>query len=63
MARELVRGAREEGAEADWFADARAAAGEVAECLQKGDLLLVKGSRGVALDTLVAQILDRGRTS
>jgi UDP-N-acetylmuramoyl-tripeptide--D-alanyl-D-alanine ligase len=60
LAREIVRGARQEGAEALWFAAAADAAGEVGERLRDGDLLLVKGSRGVALDTLVAAIVDRG---
>ena len=59
LAREIVRGAREEGAEAAWYVDAEATAGEAAGLLRGGDLLLVKGSRGVALDTLVAAILDR----
>ncbi len=58
LAREIVRGARQEGAEAFWFADAAAAVDAVAEQLRDGDLLLVKGSRGVALDTLVAGVLD-----
>ncbi|MFQ5350002.1 MAG: UDP-N-acetylmuramoyl-tripeptide--D-alanyl-D-alanine ligase [Thermoanaerobaculia bacterium] len=59
MAREMVRGAGEEGAETHWFADAAAAAVTAAERLRAGDLLLVKGSRGVALDTLVDAILER----
>ena len=59
LARELVRGASEEGAEALWCADADAAVAETARRLRSGDLLLVKGSRGVALDTLVAAVLDR----
>ncbi len=59
LARELVRGASEEGAEALWFADAGTAAAETAERLRAGDLLLVKGSRGVALDGLVTAILER----
>ena len=57
LARELVRGAEEEGAEALWFADAAAAAPATAERLRDGDLLLVKGSRGVGLDALVAALL------
>ena len=58
LARELVRGASEEGAEAFWLADAEAAAAETAKRLRSGDLLLVKGSRCVVLDTLVAAVLD-----
>ena len=59
MARELVRGASEAGAEAIWLADAAAAAAAVAELLRAGDLLLVKGSRGVALDGVVTALLER----
>jgi UDP-N-acetylmuramoyl-tripeptide--D-alanyl-D-alanine ligase len=59
LAREIVRGARQAGAEARWFADAAAAVEEAEQTLRSGDLLLVKGSRGVALDTLVAAILER----
>ncbi len=59
LARELVRGAGEEGAETLWCADADAASGEAAARLAAGDLLLVKGSRGVGLDRLVAALLAR----
>ncbi len=59
LARELVRGARQEGAEAAWYADA-AAAVEAAAALRAGDLLLVKGSRAVGLEAVVAALL-RGR--
>ena len=59
LAREIVRGARREGAEAVWFADAGAAAGPAAERLAAGDLLLVKGSRGVGLERVVAAVLAR----
>jgi UDP-N-acetylmuramoyl-tripeptide--D-alanyl-D-alanine ligase len=58
LAREIVRGARQEGAEALWFGDATAAAGEATERIRSGDLLLVKGSRGVALDKLVAALVE-----
>lgn len=58
LAREIVRGARQEGVEALWFSDVAAATGAAAERLRNGDLLLVKGSRGVALDKLVVEIAD-----
>ncbi len=58
--REAVRlGAAGEGARTLTFADAAAATGPVLEELQEGDLLVVKGSRGVRLDTLVTAILAR----
>jgi UDP-N-acetylmuramoyl-tripeptide--D-alanyl-D-alanine ligase len=60
LARELVRGAAEEGADARWFGDAAAAIAATAAELRDDDLVLVKGSRGVALDTLVAAVLTGG---
>ena len=48
------------GAEVVLTADAEAAAAAVAEQLQPGDTVLVKGSRGVGLE-VVAQRLQGGR--
>jgi UDP-N-acetylmuramoyl-tripeptide--D-alanyl-D-alanine ligase len=58
LARELVAGALEGGAEADWCADAAAAAGWAAARLRADDVVLVKGSRGVGLDAVVRRVLD-----
>jgi UDP-N-acetylmuramoyl-tripeptide--D-alanyl-D-alanine ligase len=52
-----VAAAREAGAEADWLPDAEAAAGWAQEALRPGDLVLVKGSRGVGLDRVVERLL------
>jgi UDP-N-acetylmuramoyl-tripeptide--D-alanyl-D-alanine ligase len=57
LSRELVTAAREAGAEADWLPDAEAAAGWAEEALRPGDLVLVKGSRGVGLDRVVDRLL------
>ena len=57
LARELVEAAAAEGAEAVWFPDADTAAGEV-EPLRKGDVVLVKGSRGVGLETVVDRLVS-----
>ena len=57
LARELVEAAAAEGAEAVWFPDADTAAGEV-EPLRKGDVVLVKGSRGVGLETVVDKLVS-----
>ena len=57
LARELVAGAAAGGAETAWFADAGAAAGWAIERLAPGDLVLVKGSRGVGLEAVVERLL------
>ena len=56
LARKLVEGAQRAGAEGLWFEDAEAAA-VAADRLQTGDTLLVKGSRGVGLEVVVAAML------
>jgi UDP-N-acetylmuramoyl-tripeptide--D-alanyl-D-alanine ligase len=57
LARELVAGARAAGAAAVWLPDAAAAADWAAAEVGSGDLLLVKGSRGVGLDAVVRRLL------
>jgi len=59
LARELVEGARQAGAEAAWYPDAEAAAGSASERLAAGDVILVKGSRGVGLEVVVAALSER----
>jgi len=57
LARELVAGAREAGAEAQWLPDAAAAAEWAASEIREGDVLLVKGSRGIKLDAVVRRLV------
>jgi len=57
LSREMVAGARDAGARADWLPDAEAAAVWAEETLRPGDLVLVKGSRGVGLDRVVERLL------
>jgi UDP-N-acetylmuramoyl-tripeptide--D-alanyl-D-alanine ligase len=60
-AESFVRGAIEEGhpdARVKFFASSEDAAGFVCDLLQSGDLLLVKGSRGVKMERIV-EALDK----
>ncbi len=57
LCRELVAAAREAGADALWLPDASAAAGWAATAVEPGDLVLVKGSRGVGLERVVEELL------
>jgi len=60
LAAELVAGANEVGStQARFFETSEAAAGALVEELREGDLVLVKGSRGVATDKIVAAIRER----
>ena len=58
LSRELAAGAAAAGAEAVWLADAKAAADWAAGGVQRGDVVLVKGSRGVKLDRVVQRLLE-----
>ena len=57
LSRELTAAAAARGAEALWFADAGAAADWAAGEVRDGDLVLVKGSRGVKLEAVVDRLL------
>jgi UDP-N-acetylmuramoyl-tripeptide--D-alanyl-D-alanine ligase len=59
LAREMVAGAAAEGAVTAWFASAAEAASFASKEIRAGDLLLVKGSRGVGLEVVVDHVLAR----
>jgi len=61
-AREIVRGAKEGGMpepQARFFADSSAAAAFISNELRKGDLMLVKGSRGVHTEKVIESVRSR----
>ncbi|MDX1385391.1 MAG: cyanophycin synthetase, partial [Thermoanaerobaculia bacterium] len=59
-ARDLVTAAREGGVDARWVEDAAAAAEVARGELRSGDLVVVKGSRGVGLEAVVAALAEVG---
>jgi UDP-N-acetylmuramoyl-tripeptide--D-alanyl-D-alanine ligase len=60
LAKEIVAGARGAGLSAtSFFPDSEAAAAAIVSEVNKGDIILVKGSRGVATDKIVAEIRRR----
>jgi UDP-N-acetylmuramoyl-tripeptide--D-alanyl-D-alanine ligase len=60
LAAEIVAGANDAGLkETRFFADSNEAASAIVEAIREGDLVLIKGSRGVATDKIVSAIRDR----
>jgi UDP-N-acetylmuramoyl-tripeptide--D-alanyl-D-alanine ligase len=59
LAREMVSGANEEGlTDTKFFGSSVEAAEEIVKQVRQGDLILVKGSRGVATDKVVAALKE-----
>ncbi len=60
LAKEIVAGAHSAGfSSTSFFPDSEAAAAAIVREVNKGDLILVKGSRGVATDKIVAELRRR----
>lgn len=62
LAREIVEGAREAGlpaSQAIFAEDAESAADVLVSAVRPGDLVLVKGSRGVKMEAVVKRMLER----
>ena len=60
LAAEMVAGAQEVGLkETKFFVDSDQAAAGIADEVREGDLLLVKGSRGVRTEKIVAKLLEK----
>jgi len=59
-ARPLAEAARQAGAEAVWLASAEEAAAWAAQRLAAGDVVLVKGSRGIGLEAVVEALIRAG---
>lgn len=58
LASETVAAAGEAGVETAWFEDTRAASAGAPLLIREGDVVLVKGSRGAALEHLVETLLQ-----
>ena len=59
LAREIVAGAADAGLTTKFFESSEDAAAEIVEEVKEGDLILVKGSRGVATDKVVSALRAR----
>jgi UDP-N-acetylmuramoyl-tripeptide--D-alanyl-D-alanine ligase len=59
LAEELVRGAQTEGLDAKYVTDSDEAARLVADTIRDGDVLLVKGSRGVRTEKVVEELTNK----
>ncbi|MBC7796346.1 MAG: UDP-N-acetylmuramoyl-tripeptide--D-alanyl-D-alanine ligase, partial [Pyrinomonadaceae bacterium] len=60
LAQNLVEGAKERGiAETRFFADADEAANEIINVVRAGDLLLIKGSRGVRTEKIINKLVEK----
>ena len=57
LSKELVSAAAEAGTPTQWYESAKDAAAAVSSELRSGDVLLVKGSRGVGLEAVVESVL------
>ena len=63
LSKHMAEGAREEGMPADRvfsFEDSPEAAEKLGEILEKGDLILVKGSRGIKMEHIVEKLQEEG---
>lgn len=56
LSRQLVDAAAAQGAEVEWFENADAASAGIRARVRGGDVILVKGSRGIGLDRLVTAL-------
>jgi UDP-N-acetylmuramoyl-tripeptide--D-alanyl-D-alanine ligase len=60
LAREIVAGAEQAGlSQARFFASSDDAANEIVKEVKEGDLVLVKGSRGVATEKVINALKER----
>ena len=60
LASEMIEGARSAGLDAAEFAnDADAAAERVSEMAREGDVILIKGSRGVRTEKVIEKLLSK----
>ncbi len=63
LSRHIATGAQTAGMKTDRvlsFSDSDEASGEIWALLEEGDVVLVKGSRGVGMDRIVKKLLERG---